>query len=178
MFGLNVICSRNVVCVLKGNTDTLRNPMRIALIALTALLTVSASLTAGETTLDSKVWHQELNKAHLLAKSQSKPMLIVFGAEWCKFCKKLEKETLSDKELDAYIQENFIPVHLDLDEQRAVGKILEVKSLPCTVILSPGADLLGKIVGYKSVPDMKKQLDKALQTQQVLRQAAEEKVIK
>ena len=135
-----------------------------------------ADLSAGE--LDKKVWHDDLQKAHVVAKSTSKPMLIVFDASWCKYCKKLEKETLTNPQMDAYIRANFIPVHLDLDEEKAIGKILEVKSLPCTVVLSPNADLLGKVIGYKSAEDMKKQLDKALKTGEVLRQASQGKTVK
>lgn len=142
---------------------------------VTTVLVLSTTLKADDTTLDNKIWHQELQKAHVLAKSESKPMLIVFGATWCKFCKKLEKETFSDPQMQAYVQANFIPVHLDLDEQKSIGKILEVKSLPCTVVLSPNADLLGKVVGYKDTTAMKIQLDKALQTQNVLQQASQDK---
>ena len=67
---------------------------------------------------------------------------------------------------------------LDLDEEAKIGKILEVKSLPCTVVLSPNADLLGKVVGYKDIPSMESQLQKALQTGSVLQQAAGDKVLK
>ncbi len=150
---------------------------RFAALAVAVLFTCSTAF-AGDFTLDEKVWHKELQKAHVVAKSENKPMLIVFGASWCKFCKKLEDETLNKPAMQAYIQQNFVPVHLDLDEEKAIGKILEVKSLPCTVVLSPNADLLGKVVGYKTEPQLKEQLDKALQTQNVLRQAAQDKTVK
>lgn len=154
--------------------------MRIVVTAAILTAVLGSSLWAGGVSaLDGRIWHQELQKAHVVAKSEGKPMLIVFGATWCKFCTKLEKETLSDPQMQTYIQENFVPVHLDLDEQKAVGKILEVKSLPCTVVLSPNADLLGKIVGYKEIPEMKEELEKALQTQNVLKQASQgEKVVR
>ena len=147
------------------------------LLAIVCGLMVS-SASADDTSLDKKIWHLDLQKAHLVAKQENKPMLVVFGATWCKYCKKLEQETLSDPRMQQYIQQHFVPVHLDLDEQAKIGKILEVKSLPCTVVLSPNADLLGKIVGYKDVAGMQEQLDKALQTGAVLQQASGSRVIK
>ncbi len=149
---------------------------RIVLV-LCAVLALSPSLTAAgdHSILSEKVWHRDMQKAHQTAINEGKPMLIVFGASWCKFCKKLEKETLTDPRMAQYISRNFVPVHLDLDKEKKVGKILGVKSLPCTVVLSPEADLLGKIVGYKSVESMQEQLQRALRTQSVLRQASQKK---
>lgn len=143
------------------------------------LLLLSALPTwAGEPALDGTVWHRDLKKAHALAQQENKPILIVFGADWCKYCKKLEKETFSDEKMHQFVQDKFIPVYLDLDEEGKVGRILEVKSLPCTVVLSPNADLLGKVVGYKDIPSMEGQLQRALQTGDVLRQASGSKVQK
>lgn len=143
------------------------------------LLLLSALPTwAGEPALDSTVWHRDLKKAHALAQQENKPILIVFGADWCKYCKKLEKETFSDEKMHQFVQDKFIPVYLDLDEEGKIGRILEVKSLPCTVVLSPNADLLGKVVGYKDIPSMEGQLQRALQTGDVLRQASGSKVQK
>lgn len=147
----------------------------VLLSCLGLAFTVSVAFAAGITKLDSKMWHHDMQKAHKVAITEDKPMVIVFGASWCRFCKKLENETLSDPRMKQYIKQNFIPVHLDLDEEKRIGKILEIKSLPCTVVLSPQADLLGKIVGYKSPEAMHEQLQKALKTQNVLRQASQKK---
>ncbi len=139
------------------------------------VLSSSMAFAGGPSILNDKVWHHDMQKAHQVAISEGKPMLIVFGASWCKFCTKLEKETLTNPRMAQFISQNFVPVHLDLDEEKKIGKILGVKSLPCTVVLSPKADLLGKIVGYKSVEEMQGQLQKALKTQNVLRQASQQK---
>ncbi|WP_437203646.1 thioredoxin family protein [Planctomicrobium sp. SH664] len=93
-------------------------------------------------------WQSDLRAAHRQAVAENKPIMIVFGAEWCGFCKKLEKQTLETPQMSQYINESFIPVHLDLDKEKRIGEILEVEALPCTIILSPNADLLGRIDGY------------------------------
>lgn len=94
-------------------------------------------------------WQTDLNVAHRLSQQTNKPMLFVFGADWCTWCKKLEKTTLTDRELVAYINSHYVPIHIDADRDPRVVEILEAESLPCAVILSPNADLLGRINGYK-----------------------------
>ncbi len=105
-------------------------------------------------------WHDNLQAAHRQAVAENKPLLIVFGAEWCGFCTKLEKQTLKSQNVNRYISESFVPVHLDLDKEARIGQILEVKSLPCTIILSPKADLLGRVEGFHGpVPYQQKLVD-------------------
>lgn len=94
-------------------------------------------------------WHTNLQSAHKQAVAENKPILIVFGAEWCGFCTKLEKQTLSSKGVSQYINDSYVAVHLDLDKEKRIGEILEVESLPCSIMLSPKADLLGRINGFE-----------------------------
>ncbi len=93
-------------------------------------------------------WADDIFAAHKLAQAQNKPMLLVFGADWCGYCKKLEQQTLTNPQLVEYINKTYIAVHLDADKDEKVTEILEVKGLPCTIILSPDADLLGRIEGF------------------------------
>jgi len=119
------------------------------------------ALRAAETKKASVKWQTDLHKAHEVSLETNKPMLLVFGAEWCHFCKKLEQTTLTNAELVKYINANFVAVHIDADEQEKVAEILEVKGLPCTIVLSPEADLLGRITGFKKPSDFYDELAKA-----------------
>jgi thioredoxin-related protein len=117
-------------------------------------------------------WQTNLKAAHKLAVQQDKPMMIVFGASWCTFCHKLERETLSDRQTVAFIEREFIPVHLDFDKERKIAKILEAESLPCTVILTPDADLLGRSIGYAEPKEYRATLTAALDKRTEIQQAA------
>jgi thiol-disulfide isomerase/thioredoxin len=97
-------------------------------------------------------WQTDINVAHRLSQQSNKPMLFVFGADWCTWCKKLEKTTLTNRELVHHINMHFVPVHIDADKDPRVVEILEAQALPCAVILSPNADLLGRINGFKDAP--------------------------
>jgi thioredoxin-like negative regulator of GroEL len=109
-------------------------------------------------------WQTDLHAAHKIAVETGRPMMIVFGAEWCHYCKQLEKETLSQPQLAEYINANFVPVHMDMDrpQDKEVANILEVKPIPCTVILSPNADRVqDKILGYREAPQFYQALETA-----------------
>lgn len=123
-----------------------------ALLAATLLVGASVSaLTAAAPKGTGITWQTDLKKAHQTALRENKPMLIVFGADWCGYCKKLERETLSNPQMVKYVNAEFVPVHLDADKDKEALEILEVRGLPCSVILSPNADLLGRIEGYQKM---------------------------
>jgi thioredoxin-related protein len=111
-------------------------------------------------------WQQDIFAGHKESTRTGKPMLLVFGADWCVFCKKLEQTTLAEPEMVKYINANFVPVHLDFDRDKKVASILEIKSLPCTVVLSPDADVLGRIEGFAKGPALYRQLAAAKKMQE------------
>ncbi len=141
-----------------------------ALIAGFTVITVAAPPfgRSPAETAGSVKWHDNLQTAHRQAASENKPILIVFGAEWCGFCTKLEKQTLKSQDVSRYIQESFVPVHLDFDKDRRIADILEVKSLPCCVVISPEADLLGRIEGFQGPVPFHQKLMSARRLYQVI----------
>lgn len=107
-------------------------------------------------------WNKDLKTAHKLAVQRNKPILIVFSASWCTYCHKLLRETLGERPMVAFVEQNFIPVVLDYDKDTRIAKILEVESLPCTVVLSPQADLLVQSSGFAQAPAFRETLQTAL----------------
>ena len=117
-------------------------------------------------------WHKDLKAAHRVAVRDNKPLLILFSASWCTYCHKLQQETLGEKPMVAYVERNFVPVLLDFEKDSKIAKVLEVESLPCTVVLSPQADLLMRVSGYAKADPFRETLDVALQRQSQIQQAA------
>lgn len=133
---------------------------------------LSQAETKTETASPSKDavnWYSDLETAHQASLKSHKPILIVFDASWCTYCRKLEKDTLSDPRMASYLNQAFEPVHLDFDKDREIANVLKVKSIPCTVILSSEADLLARQIGYSKVPRYHAMLEKARKLQAVIR---------
>lgn len=137
-------------------------------LTLVCLATVAAAGGPGKLVH----WQPDLKSAHKLAVAQGKPILLVFGAEWCTYCHKLEEKVIDQPEMAAYINANFVPVHLDADKEKRIVEILDIDSLPCTVVLSPGADLLGKFPGYADAKKYTANLTKSQQAFRELQTAA------
>lgn len=110
-------------------------------------------------------WHTDLRAAHQLAVQQQRPLLIVVGATWCGPCRRLENETFQHAEMAEYINTYFVPVHLDLDENREIAERLEVEGVPTSVVLSPRGELLGRFSGFAEPVPYYQQLYRAQEVQ-------------
>ena len=150
--------------------DFCRNLVGTTLTIGGLIATSSAESAEGPVATPKLKWHKSLKTAHKLAVETDKPLLIVFGASWCGFCHKLERETLADKRLVPVIEREFIPVHLDFDRDSKIAKILEVERLPCTVVLSPDADLLLKSEGFADYKGYLKVLQASLEKRSSIQQ--------
>lgn len=129
----------------------------------------STQVTQASPNAPSIKWIYDLNSAHEQSLATGKPMLIVCGGPWCVYCKKLEKEVLGNPTIARYINKTFIAVHLDSEKDQKAVQILEVKSLPTTVILSPEADLLGSVEGFVQPRDYALVLKQSIDFQKTLR---------
>lgn len=128
-----------------------------------------ATAPAWALTANPKIkWHNNLKAAYKVARAQDKPLLILFSASWCTYCHKLIRESLSDKKMVAFVEQRFVPVLLDFDKDNAIAKVLEVESLPCTVILSPEADLLSQFNGFHKTAAYRESLQVALDKREEL----------
>jgi len=137
---------------------------RILCLGVLAVMVPGLLALAAEAPPGGIHWQTDLRAAHRLSQQTNKPMLFVFGADWCTWCKKLEKSTLTDRELVAYINANFVPIHIDADRDPRVVEILEAEALPCAVVLSPNADLIGRIRGFKDAAGYRAALASTKQT--------------
>ena len=128
---------------------------------LAAAVLAVVSVEAAERLPRGIRWQSDFKAAKRVSEEAQKPMLLVVGADWCTWCKKLERTTLSDAQLDHYINANFVPIHLDADRDSRLVQSLRAESLPTAVILSPASEQLGRITGYKDVAGYRAALVKA-----------------
>ena len=116
----------------------------------------------GFTEPDVHVKWISLDEAQELATSRSKPIFIDFTADWCGWCKVMDKNTFSDVSVASYMNDRFYAVRLDYDsaeklsffgEQftaRELGEKYRVPGLPTILLLSSDSKKSKKLVGYKT----------------------------
>jgi len=117
---------------------------------------VVLNLTAAE---DLK-WTTDLAEAQAEAEKKDRLVLIDFtGSDWCGWCIKFKKDTLSKPEFKDYAAKNLVLVEVDFPrkkeqsaELKAANKKLQdkygVRGFPTYVILSPEGKEVGRQVGY------------------------------
>lgn len=84
----------------------------------------------------------------ILAKDQNKPVFLYFYADWCTFCTKLEKTTYKDKDVLAYLTQNFISIKVDTEKDRQLAADWRVTGLPTLWFLDSEGEKLNAIPGY------------------------------
>jgi thiol:disulfide interchange protein len=107
-------------------------------------------------------WVNSLDEGLKLASTAGKPVMVDFYAEWCGWCKKLDKDVYTDPQVKA-LSKNFICVKVDTDKDQASSSKFGVQGLPTIVFLKGDGTLINKIVGYQPAPEFAKSMQAALQ---------------
>lgn len=96
------------------------------------------------------IWN-DVGKGIQIAKAENKPVLIDFWASWCHWCMKMDEEVLSDKEVVAFVSQNFVPVKIDsdLEQNSKLLRLYSVYGTPTFIILDKNSMAIAKAVGYK-----------------------------
>ena len=82
-------------------------------------------------------WRENYAGALQEAVRTSRPLLIDFEADWCGWCKKLDRETFGNGDVIRLVEQFFIPVRIDTDREPKLSAKFEVRGLPTILLLGP-----------------------------------------
>ena len=82
------------------------------------------------------------------SEAEEKKVFLVFNADWCRYCLKMEKETFQDPRVIAYVNRNFVPISVNSDKERRIAAKYNVTGLPSTWFISENGDRIGNRPGY------------------------------
>ncbi len=86
--------------------------------------------------------------------AENKKVFVVFNADWCRYCLKMEKETFQDPTVIAYVNRNFVPVTVNSDKEQEVAADYNVKGLPSTWFISEKGERIGNRPGFIAAEEM------------------------
>jgi len=85
-------------------------------------------------------------------------VFLVFNADWCRYCLKMEKETFQDPTVIAYVNRNFVPIRVNSDRQQEITMKFGVRGLPDTRFINEKGDVIKYRPGYIAADEMLKVL--------------------
>jgi len=107
-----------------------------------------ASTVAEEKNQRTISWKRWTPKVFEQAKKENRLLLVDFAAEWCQFCKKMDKTTWLDARVQASINEHYIPVRVDDEVDPEIAEKYRSYGRPVIVVLNGDGTEIAKKRGY------------------------------
>jgi thioredoxin-related protein len=137
-----------------GETNNVKRH-RLVLAVATALIFLTAPFARAESS-----WLNDYKKAQQEAKASNKFILIDFtGSDWCPWCKKFDKEILSQSQFKDYARENLVLMEVDFPraklqsgelkkQNQELAQQYQVEGFPTIVVLNGDGQKLWQYDGY------------------------------
>ena len=130
---------------------------KIALVLLTCW--IAGPLLAAEAH-----WLTSLPDAKTQAKKENKLILLDFtGSDWCGWCKKLDKDTYSDKDVETRLAKDFVAVKVNPEKSQRNAKLSRdfgTTGFPHIVFVDANGKKVSEIDGYLPAAQFLEQLNK------------------
>lgn len=122
-----------------------------------ALLLVAARASAQEVT-----WRHDYNAARREAVDKGRPLVLDFITANCFWCSKLEATTFRDSAVAKVINDRFVPLKVDAQQNPQLTEALRIQSFPTLVLAAPDGKILGTLEGYLEAAKLTAHLQHAL----------------
>jgi len=104
-------------------------------------------------------WQDQIMDAWKKAIEEKRPLLVYVAMDGCAYCRKLEKDTLSNPQIAEKIGSGFIATKLNGPKDQKFAKRLGVRSYPTLVIISPDNKVLDSISGFVEAEELFERLN-------------------
>lgn len=98
-------------------------------------------------------WLTSFENAQKLAIATDKLIIIDFWATWCGPCKRMDRESWSDPEVQKWL-DYYVPVKVDIDSDRGTAQKYRIRSIPYIFIIDGNGEVVYKSLGYIDKEDV------------------------
>ena len=81
-------------------------------------------------------------------KIAKKKIFLNFYADWCGYCKKMDNETFRDPSVVVYLNDNFVSIRVDADQEQTLASKYSVRGLPVCWFIAEDGEKIGNLPGY------------------------------
>jgi thiol-disulfide isomerase/thioredoxin/YHS domain-containing protein len=90
-------------------------------------------------------WQTNLDDAKRIAAQTNRLVLVHFWSPSCQPCMELEKNVFSQPQVQQFIDARFVPIKINADDAPTTTKRYGITRLPTDLILTPGAQIVGRL---------------------------------
>ncbi len=130
---------------------------RLITVTILGLLALSAGASAE---VD---WGHDYDAALVTAAKDKKLVMVDLYTDWCGWCKKLDKDTYSDKDVAAKLTKDFVAVKLNPEKTQRNAKLSRdfgTTGYPHIVFVDANGKKVSEIDGYLPAAQFLEQLNK------------------
>lgn len=103
-------------------------------------------------------------EAKAQAKKDKKQLFVDCYTTWCGPCKMLDRNVFSNPDLGKFINENYIPLKLDMEREGVLqSEAYRINSYPTMLILDAEGNEKSRIVGYRDASQLMRMLNSRAQ---------------
>ena len=94
-------------------------------------------------------WVSDITSTQELTNNSDKNTILFFTGKWCSSCRIMKREVFSDKQVEGIINQQFIPVMIDIDNAntKEIVKYYKVGATPTTIFIDSKGEVLDYVVG-------------------------------
>ena len=129
----------------------------IAILIVCACLSASVAADAQVSGLNST---SDFSSAVDLAKTQNKTIVLIFDQDSCVYCDILKENTLTDSNLQNELNNNYITVFVDINEDYDLADKYQIYGTPSMVFIDYNGNELGRIDGYVGAVEFLNELER------------------
>ena len=95
-------------------------------------------------------WIEDYDAAQRQRQALGKPLVVYISADYCGYCRKMERDTWSDPSIARRIHRDFVALKLDAERNENWVARLGVRGLPTTIFFDAAGRRAQSISGYSS----------------------------
>lgn len=95
--------------------------------------------------LKQNIYYDELEKCKELAAQYQKKIVVIFGADWCCYCRDMQKDVPNSLTF-----ENYIACFINIENDKSKLKTYHVKNIPASIIIDSKGQEISRKIGYKN----------------------------
>lgn len=126
---------------------------------ITITILIAQTSNAGAQQTERKTWYS-MEEAQLYAEQEQKKVLIYAEAQWCGYCKKMNRNVFPTEAVQDSIRKYFYPVRIDVESEKKLvfnGEVMtqqqfayrqKVRSTPTMFFVRASGEIIGRQPGY------------------------------